>query len=86
MKAGGRLTGWRAASLSSMTRGRFPAEEWLWMNYPEPFQLHDYRYLGDDFRKREHIKRKKDRWRLRLASMPSLEQFAILSVIEERQK
>ena len=55
------------------------------MNYPEPFELHDYSYLGDNFRERERIKRKKDRWVLRLEQMPTLERFAILSIIEERQ-
>jgi hypothetical protein len=31
-------------------------------NFPEPVALHDYRYLGEDFRQRERIKRKKQRW------------------------
>ena len=55
------------------------------MNYPEPFELHDYSYLGENFRERERIKRKKDRWRLKLQSMPALERFAILSVLQDRQ-
>ena len=42
-----------------MTRGGRLATEWVWMNYPEPIALHDYRYLGEDFREREPIKRKK---------------------------
>jgi hypothetical protein len=79
------LKGWRSISFQSMTHGGFCATEWLWMNYPEPFELHDYSYLGDNFRERERIKRKKDRWVLRLEQMPTLERFAILSIIEERQ-
>jgi hypothetical protein len=55
------------------------------MNYPEPFELHDYSYLGDNFRERERIKRKKARWTERLKSMPALERFAILSVLQEHQ-
>ena len=31
--------------------------EYLWCNYPAPMALHDYRYLGKDFRERERIKR-----------------------------
>jgi len=53
------------------------------MNYPNPIALHDHRYLGDDFRERERIKRKKQRWVRRLHSMPILERRALLSAIEE---
>ena len=35
--------------------------EWLWMNYAEPAELHDLRYLGSNFREHERIKRKKTR-------------------------
>ncbi len=38
--------------------------------------LHDYRYLGEDFRERERIKRKKQRWVNRLQTMPVLERQA----------
>ena len=79
------LKGWRSISYQTMTRGGFPATEWLWMNYPEPFELHDYSFLGENFRERERIKRKKARWTERLMSMPALERFAILSVIKERE-
>jgi hypothetical protein len=79
------LKDWRSISFQAMTRGGFVATEWLWMNYPEPFELHDYSFLGENFRERERIKRKKARWTERLKSMPALERFAILSVIEERQ-
>jgi DNA adenine methylase len=33
--------------------------------------LHDYRYLGEDFRERERIKRKKQRWTDRLERLPT---------------
>jgi hypothetical protein len=79
------LKEWRSISFQAMTRGGFAATEWLWMNYPEPFELHDYSFLGDNFREREWIKRKKMRWTERLKSMPALERFAILSVLQEHQ-
>jgi DNA adenine methylase len=44
--------------------------------------LHDYRYLGDDFRERERIKRKTKRWTAKLQSMPILERQALLSAID----
>lgn len=55
--------------------------EWLWMNYPTPVELHDYRYLGDTFRERERIKRKSNRWVAKLKNMPVLERQALLSAI-----
>lgn len=75
------LQGWRSVTYQAMTRGGFAATEWLWMNYPEPFELHDYRYLGENFRERERIKRQQVRWRSRLESMPALERYAILQAV-----
>jgi DNA adenine methylase len=59
------------------------AVEWLWMNYPQPFELHDYRFLGKDFRERERIKRKKARWLGKLKGMGQLERYAILEAVQE---
>lgn len=77
------LAGWRSIQFTSQTRGGTPAEEWLWMNYDVPVMLHDYRYLGDGFRERERIKRKKLRWLKRLRRMDRLERAAIVSAIQE---
>ena len=78
-----RLTGWRTHHFTTTTRGGNKSTEWLWMNYPPPFELHDYRYLGSNFRQRDLIKRKKLRWYKRLRAMNSLERFAILEVIDQ---
>ena len=66
-----------------MTRGGRLATEWVWMNYADPVALHDYRYLGEDFRERERIKRKTQRWVNRLQTMPLLERRALLAALEE---
>ncbi|MDR4503199.1 MAG: DNA adenine methylase [Candidatus Scalindua sp.] len=58
------------------------ATEWLWMNYSVPVGLHDYRYLGNNFRERERIKRKTKRWTAKLKSMPVLERQALLFAID----
>lgn len=58
------------------------ATEWLWMNYNAPVELHEYRYLGNNFRERERIKRKTKRWTAKLQSMPILERQALLSAID----
>ena len=57
------------------------ATEWVWMNYSPPIKLHDYHYLGDNFRAREIIKKKTERWISRFKKMPVLEREAILSAI-----
>jgi hypothetical protein len=51
------------------------------MNYPPPIELHDYRYLGDNFRERERITKRTKRWVARLKKMPVLERKALLSAI-----
>jgi hypothetical protein len=57
------------------------AIEWVWMNYSPPVELHDYRYLGNNFRERERIKKKTNRWIRRLKAMPVLERQALLAAI-----
>ena len=49
------------------------------MNYDEPIELHDYRYLGHSFRERERIRRRVERWKARLRELPALERSAILA-------
>lgn len=80
------LSDWRRIEYDSMTRGARVAREVLWMNYPEPKALHDYQYLGQNYRERERIKRKKKRWRARLENMESLERYALLDTIQELWK
>lgn len=77
------LPGWRTATFTATTRGGRKATEWVWMNYPEPFELHDYQYLGDNFRQRERIRRKQRRWRARLLKMPNDERYALLETITD---
>lgn len=76
------LSAWRTVTFQTRTRGGSPATEWLWMNYPPPLELHDYRHLGKDFRERERIKRKKQRWLSRLQAMPDLERWAVFDAID----
>ena len=77
------LSGWHTVSFPAVTRGGSLATEWLWMNYPEPFELHDYQYLGDNFRERERIKRKKARWVNKLTKLPNLERQVIMMALQE---
>jgi site-specific DNA-adenine methylase len=75
------LRSWRTIDFSGVSRGGRRTER-LWMNYPEPVVLHDYRYLGKSFRERERIKRRQHRWKRRLVMMDPLERAALLSAIQ----
>jgi len=75
------LYDWRPVTFQAQTR-RGPAIEWVWCNFPEPLELHDYRYLGNSFRERERIRRKQLRWKTKLEHMPSQERYALLSMLE----
>jgi len=77
------LERWRVVTFQTMTRGGSPATEFLWMNFPEPTALHDYRYLGIGFRERERIKRRIQRWRSRLLAMSAVERMALSGALAE---
>jgi DNA adenine methylase len=74
--------GWRSYSFKSRDRGGNIREEYVWCNFPEPARLHDYSFLGDNFRERERIKRKAARWANRFQNLPTLERRAILEQLD----
>lgn len=74
------LKKWRKLSFNAQTRAG-KAVETLYMNYTEPQALHDYKYLGKDYRERERIKNKTNRWIKRLHKLPDLEKKALISAI-----
>jgi len=77
------LARWRRLDYPSLTRGGTWALESCWFNFEPGAALHDYRYIGADFRERERIKRKRARWRRRFAALPALEREAMLQVLLE---
>lgn len=83
-----RLASWRRLDRPVMVHRGIPRVESLWCNFPEPFELHDYRYLAPNparpaWRERERLKKKKTRWLAKLAHMPAAERYAMLAAIEE---
>ena len=77
------LSSWWTHTFQTTNRGGGHVTEKLWMNYPAPIRLHDYRYLGSNFREREKLKRKRLRWSARLVSMPDLERHMLAAAIAE---
>jgi DNA adenine methylase len=77
------LAKWRRAEFHTTNRAGQRTLECVWMNFAEPLELHDYRYLGRGFRERERIKRRRERFKAKLLRMPELERHAILSAVAE---
>ena len=76
------LRQWKRVTYRGVTR-KGSKTEWLWYNFPDPVELHDYRYLGQGFRERERIKRKTLRWKKKLEKMPQLERQALLAAMSQ---
>jgi DNA adenine methylase len=74
------LRGWRRVEFQAKTRQGM-ATEMLWMNYPEPTELHTLDYVGSNYRERERIKKKRDRWERRFREMPALERQVIAEAL-----
>ena len=74
------LTGWRRIDYLATTR-RGQVDECLWMNFPAPVALHDYSFLGGDYRERERIKRKKARWAAKFQAMDRQERLAVMDAL-----
>lgn len=77
------LCGWSIEKYRAVTRGGSMADERLWMNYNPPALLHDDQYLGHNFRERERIKRKRNRWANRFRRLPIQERGAIFRDLAE---
>ena len=75
-----KLKDWRIHKFQSAVRGGVNTE-WVWMNYPAPVKLHDYSFLGNDFRKREQLKKIKANWLSKLERMPVLEREFLLNAM-----
>lgn len=77
------LQNWRRFEFTAQTRGNTPANEIVWLNFPPPRELHDYRFLGQTFREREVIRRRIQRWKKRFSRMDQLESFAMFAALDE---
>ena len=78
------LPGWRTVEFRAATRGRV-ATETLWLNFPPPVELHDYRFIGADYRDRWNMTRRVRRWTARLARMDRHEHLAMMAALHEAQ-
>jgi hypothetical protein len=75
------LAGWRHVSFNAMTRGGV-RREFVWMNFPAGLALHDVRFVGEGFRERERITRKRNRWQRKFELMAPEERQVIREALE----
>ena len=75
------LKDWTQHLFYSTIRGGRKAQEVIYMNYPPPVFLHDFQYLGTNYRTRHWIKNKVKRQLSKLNAMKPVERTAILSAI-----
>jgi hypothetical protein len=73
---------WRRVEFAASTR-RGPRLECVWCNFPAGLPLHDVQFVGDGYRERERIKKKKQRWLRMLGAMPPAERQLIREAIEQ---
>lgn len=60
--------------------------ECLYMNYPDPIELQDYSYLGNDCWERQRISRKVEAYKKKFEKMPVLERNCIIEKLNELKK
>lgn len=82
-----RLAGWRTIQRELNVHNRGTRTEVLWMNFPRPFELHDYRFLAPNpdrpaWRERDRMKKKIRRWTRKLRRMDIVERYAVLAAID----
>lgn len=74
--------GWRVIEFANTTR-RGRVMERAWFNFGDVDHRHDCRYIGKNFRDRERIKRKRDRWRKKFERMSREERAVVLGALLE---
>lgn len=76
------LIGWRKISFSVKTHLDM-REETVWMNFESPSRLHDSRYMGETFRDRQTIQRRRSRLRSRIERLDPIERHELLRWMQE---
>lgn len=71
-----RLHDWQTRTFTAKTHNG-SRTECIWFNFDPPVRLHDARFLGRDYRERDNIRRRQERLRQRIASLPIQEQHVL---------
>lgn len=76
------LIGWQKINFSAKTHLDM-REETVWMNFESPSRLHDSRYMGETFRDRQTIQRRRSRLRSRIERLDPIERNELLRWMQE---
>jgi len=77
------LKGWRSIDIQGRTRQGMRTER-LYMNYPEPEELHDYRFFGANYRQRERLKKIQNNMVAKFKRMSQLEKNFIIHSLKQK--
>lgn len=78
------LAGWRRIDYPTRWHRKNVIES-LWLNFPEPATIHDWRFAGIGYRERLTLKRQAARWVNRLARMAPRRRGFLMAAITEAQ-
>ena len=78
------LKDWRKLDIQGRTRHGMRTER-LYMNYPQPEELHDYSFIGQNYRQREMYKRSKVNMIKKFLKMPPIERNFIISELKSNK-
>ena len=78
------LKGWRTKDIQGRTRKGMRIER-MYMNYPEPTELHDYSFIGDNFRERELLKKSSNNIIDKFKKMSPIKRNYIIDSLKENK-
>ena len=73
-----KLKGWRKETIATTNRAGSRVIETVWLNFPEPIELHDYSHVGNDYRDRWRMTKRLNNWTGQLKAMRPAERGAML--------
>jgi len=74
-----KLKHWRREQYHTVNRAGTRVVETVYLNFPEPAELHDYTHIGDDRRDRWRMEKRLRNWTGQLINMKPAERGAMLS-------
>lgn len=77
------LNNWRCVQFNAKTHTGI-REESVWMNYAPPEKLHDSRYLGNNYRERQTVARRRNRLYARIDQMEPIERSELIQWLNSK--
>ncbi|BAN33980.1 phage DNA methylase [Sulfuricella denitrificans skB26] len=77
------LTGWQSITFLAPTQKGL-REETLWLNYNLPQELHDFTFIGGNYREREAIRRRQETLRRKIERLRPIERASLVSWLMEQ--